>query len=198
MDKAILAMIKYILLGVALSLTGWGVFIWLAGARVLPQQLGLDYYRDFNIARDAVEESPCATSIEFARHEDVTLESFHFKISTESGWLVRLWFREGMDVREICSDFPGIIILHPHNWKTHSQAYSNAELSMRLASRGIKLENVNDVLCNMGLLGPLFRAEYDNQDIPRVAYGDEVYNRYLWLEIVETGRGREFLYTRIR
>ena len=187
-----------LLIGVLLLLTCWGVFIWLTGTKALPDNLGFGYYRDFNTARNAIELSSCATSIEYSRHEDLTLESFHFKIRTESGWLVRLWFHEGMDVKEVCSNPPGLMVLHPYNWKSLSQGYSIAELSVRLAGKGIKVTNVNDVLCHIDELAPMFKANYNNEDILRVTYKDADYNRYLCIEIVEPGREDDFEYSRIR
>jgi hypothetical protein len=170
--------------------------IWLFGTKALPDDLGFGYYRDFHIARKAIEQSACAESIEYSRHEDVTLESFHFKIDTQSGWLVSLWFHKGMDVGEVCSNPPGFLVAHPHNRKF--QGYSIAELSARLADKGIQVSNVNDILCNMGELAPMFKTNYNNEDIPLVTYEDADFDRYLSIEIVEPGREDDFIYTRIR
>jgi hypothetical protein len=195
----ILASLQSILLIAGLlSATCWGVFIWLIGTKALPDTLGFGYYRDFNIARKAIEQSVCAESIEYSRHEDLTLESFHFKIRTESGRVVRLWFHEGMDVKEVCSNPPGLLVLHPHNRNSLSQGYSIAELSARLANKGIRVANVNDVLCNIDDLASLFQANYDSEDITRITYKDADYDRFLRIEIVEAGRGNEFVYSRIR
>lgn len=174
-----------------------GTLIWFTGSGLL-EGIGFGYYRDFHIAQEQIEKSACAESIEYARHEDLTLESFHFKIHTKSGWVVRLWFHRGMDVREACSKPPGLLVRAPHNWQSLSQGYSISELSARLAEKGITVINVNDFLCNIDELAPMFRANYNNQDIPRITYKDADFNRYLSIEILEEGRGSEFQYSRIR
>jgi len=186
------------LIGACTWLAGVIWFAWWTTTAELPDNVGFGYYRDFDIARDALEHSKCAESIEYARHEDVTLESFHFRIRTESGWLVRLWFDEGMNVKRVCSNPLGVVVFSPIDWKHFSRAYSVAELSARLAEKGKRLTNVNDVLCNMGELAPMFRANYDNENIPRITYEDPNFNHYLQIEIVEEGRGNEFGYSRIR
>jgi hypothetical protein len=181
-----------------LSLMSCGVLIWLAGTKALPDDLGYGYYRDFNIAREAIEKSPCATSIEYSRHEDVTLEDFHFRILTQSGWMVRLWFNDRMNVKEICSNPPGIVVLSPTDWKSESRAYTTADLLALPASNGRTVISVDDVLCNIGDLAPVFMANYNNQNIPRISYDDPNFDRYLQLEVLDKNRPSEFLYTRIR
>src|SRR5437879_1164017 len=66
------------LLGVLVLYSGWGPFIWFQGTRLLPEGVGFGYYGDFHAVSRAIEQSPCAESIEYSRHEDITLEDFHF------------------------------------------------------------------------------------------------------------------------
>lgn len=187
-----------LLIVVFLSFVCWGVFIWFAGTKALPDNLGFGYYRDFNTARKAIEESPCAKSIEYSRHEDFTLERFHFRIATESGWMIRLWFNNRMDVQEICSNPPGIVVLSRTDSKSQCRVYTVADLSAMAGTERKKMISVDDVLCNMGDLAPVFIANYNNKDIPRISYEDPNFDRYLQVEIVDKNRTSEFLYTRIR
>ncbi len=184
--------------GALLWFSGLGTFIWFAGTSVLPDDLGFGYYEDFNTARKAIAKSTCAESIQYSRHEDSRLESFHFKIQTESGWLVRLWFVEEMEVKELCASAQGLVVLSPTNWEFGSQVYSVDDLSKRFPDKGIRAINVNDLLCNMGEFAPMFKANYNNPDIRQITYEEEDFNRYLRIEIVEEGRGDYFIYRRIR
>jgi hypothetical protein len=164
----------------------------------LPDNLGFGYYRDFNIARTAIERSACAESIEYARHEDVTLEDFHFKIRTRSGSLIRLWFTNRMNVDEICSTTPVFVVSSQTSRGSLYQRYSNAELTALLWEKGIKVTSFDDVLCRIDELASVFRANYDNENIPLITDRDADFDRYLQIEIVEAGRGNEFVYSRIR
>lgn len=181
-----------------LSLACVGVFIWFVGSKALPDNIGFGYYRDFNIARKAIVRSSCAESIEYSRHEDVTLEDFHFKIRTESGLVVRFWFSYSMDVREVCSSPPGFVVWSHTIRGAIWQRYENADLSALLSQKGIRVTNLDDALCRIDELASVFRANYNNVDIPLITHEDADFDRYLQIEIVEAGRGDEFLYSRIR
>jgi hypothetical protein len=172
----------------------WALFAYLAGTKALPDDVGFGYYEEFNTARKIIENSPCAKSIEYARHEDLTLEDFHFKIRTSSGWTVRLWFVGGSDVKGICSNPAGFVVTSP----TGCQAYSVATVSAALAENGTRVADVSDLLCNMGFLAPMFRADDHNEHVPQIDCDDPAYAGYLQVEVVETGRENDFKYTRIR
>lgn len=66
------------------------------------------------------------------------------------------------------------------------------------ATKGKRLSSVGDLLCNMGELAPVFRANYNKQDIPTISYGDPSFDPYLKLEVLDKDQPSGFLYTRIR
>jgi hypothetical protein len=181
---------------VAIWCTGVGPLLWYQGTQLLPDRAGFGYYRNFNLVRDALESTSCVASVEYSRHEDLTLESFHFKIKTNSGWSVRLWFNEETEVPKVCFKPAGFVVLSPHDWKLKSQLYTVPDLAAALADRGVAVATMDDLLCNMGILAPLFKANYDNPAVPRITYKDPIYNRCLQVEILEEGRGNEFNYKR--
>jgi len=177
--------------------SGWGSVIWLTGTKALPENVGFGYYRDFSLARSAIEESGCPESIEYSRHEDISLESFHFRIRTRSGLIVRLWFNDGMDVRQVCSKPVGFVVLNPIS-QALSQSYSVDELATSLTAKGIRVENLADVLCNLEELALVFEANYNKQEIRRITHNDEDINRRLHIEILDQERANDFVYSRIR
>ncbi len=166
----------------------------------LPGNIGLPfgYYGDFNTARRAIERSGCTDLIEYSRHEDVTLESFHFRVRTRSGCVVRLWFSYEMDANQVCSRPKGLLVMHPSNWQAPSQAYSIQDLSSRLGEGGRRLRNLTDVLCDLDHLATIFDANYTNAAIPLVTRedeGKEEFRGYLQIEIVDQGLDRGFTYS---
>ena len=177
--------------------SGWGAFIWLMGTKALPDDIGFGYYRDFNVARTAIEQAACVESIEYSRHEDFTLEDFHFQIRTRAGSFVRLWFNDRMDVEQVCLRPRGFVVLHPET-QLISQGYTVAELSMHLTDKGIQVANLNDVLCNLDELARVFKANYGNEGIGPITYGDEDFNRYLHVEILDQEHANDFTYFRLR
>ena len=186
-----------VLVGALIWLSACGAFLWSVGTQELPEDVGFGYYRDFSIARKAIEASPCVDSIEYSRHEDVTLEDFHFMIRTRSGLWARLWFYEGVDVAAVCSKPEGFVVLHPTS-QSVSQVYSDAELSTHLRERGIQVANVNDLLCNLDELARVFEPKYNNEANGRITHDYEAFSRYLYLEILGDQRANNYLYTRIR
>jgi hypothetical protein len=180
-----------------ISFSGWGAFLWFTGTQLLPEDVGFGYYRDFHIARKAIEESPCAEWIEYSRHEDLTLEDFHFQIRTQSGLIVRLWFYEGMDVRQVCFQPRGLVVVHPRS-QSICQRYVADELPTQLNGKSIKGTNLNDVLCNLDQLALFFQANYDNEAIRRVPYMDNDNNQYLYVEVLGQERASDYQYWRIR
>lgn len=173
--------------------SGWGAVLWFASTRLLPDDVGFGYYADFHVALKAIEQSPFAESIEYSRHEDLTLEDFHFQIRTRSGLIVRLWFHEGMDVKKVCFEPIGFAIVRPMS-QTICQRYTTAGLSTILAEQGIKVSNLNDLLCNAEELALLFQTNCTTEE----PYLDTESNRYLYVEILGQERANDFLYCRIR
>lgn len=173
--------------------SGWGAVIWFASTRLLPEDVGFGYYADFHVALKAIEQSPCAESIEYSRHEDLTLEDCHFQIRTRSGLIVRLWFREGMDVKKVCFEPLGFAIVRPMS-QTICQRYTTAGLLTILAEKGIKVSNLNDVLCSAEELALLFQSDCKNAE----PYWDKESNEYLYVEIIGQQPADDFIYSRIR
>ena len=148
--------------------------------------LSFGYYGDFNTARRAIQDTGCVDLIEYARHEDLTLESFRFRIRTKSGCVVRLWFTYAMDAGQVCHNPLGMIVMHPRNKQTPAQAYSIQDLSSRLTKDGMSLRNVRDILCNVSRLATMFETNYSDAGIPQVSRMDEdkePFRRYLRIEI---------------
>jgi len=166
-----------------LSLASCGFFVWLTGTQALPDNLGFGYYRDFDIARKAILRSDCAESIKYGRHEDLTLEDFHFRVHTKSGRIVLLFFRSDMDVDQVCESPKGILVLHP--WRLDGdQGYSIADLTERLKDRGIEIRDIKDMLCNIDEIIPFFEANYDSEALPVIRYRDDEFRQYLHIRIM--------------
>lgn len=180
-------------LGALIWVSGWGSVLWSTGTHFLPDDVGFGYYREFDLARKAMEQSPCAELIEYSRHEDLTLEDFHFQIRTRVGLIVRLWFHEGMDVEKVCFEPRGFAIVRPMS-QSICQRYTTAELSTRLRERGITVSNLNDVLCHLDELSLIFQANC-TKDEP---YLDPASDQYLYVEVLGQERANDFQYCRIR
>lgn len=105
-----------------------------------------------------------------------------------------------MRVGEVCSKPLGILVLNPTLHETIWQEYAVADLSERLADKGIVIRNLRDVLCNAEDLARILRANYDNKSIPRFrgTGSDRSYKRHLKVEILDEGGGSEFSYTKVR
>ena len=166
----------------------------------IPGNIGLPvgYYGDFNTTRRAIERSGCSDLTEYSRHEDVTLESFHFRVRTRSGRVVRLWFSRRMDADQVCGRPKGLVVMHPRNWQDSSQAYSIRDLRSRLGEGDIRLWNLTDVLCDLDDLATMFEANYTNAAISRVTRSEESteeFRQYLRIEIVDQELDRGFGYS---
>ena len=192
----LVSLLSTLALGFLLWFSGWGLFIWSMGTKALPEDVGFGYYRDFSLARKAIETSSCAESIEYSRHEDLTLEDFHFRVRTRSGLFVRLWFNDGMDVRQVCSKPIGFVVLNPMSHVR--QSYTVDELAANLTSKANKIENLADVLCNLEELAPVFEANYHTEKIRRITHPDEDINKHLHIEILDQERANDYSYSRIR
>jgi len=171
-EPSLISLVSLVLVGALIWLSACGAFLWSVGTQELPEDAGFGYYRDFSIARKAIEASPCVGSIEYSRHEDVTLEDFHFMIRTRSGLWARLWFYEGVDVAAVCSKPEGFVVLHPSS-QSVSQVYSDAELATHLRERGVHVANVSDLLCNLDELARVFEPKYNNEVNGRITHDYE-------------------------
>ena len=60
-----------------------------------------NYYRDYNLLKQAVLDAGCVTEQEIV-NEDITLEEIDFTIRTTSGWKVTLSFAEHRNMHQLC------------------------------------------------------------------------------------------------
>jgi hypothetical protein len=178
-----------------MGFSGVASLIWQIGTKTLPDDAGLGYYRDFNLARKAVKQSGCADSIDYGRHEDFALEDFHFRVCTKSGRIILIFFHEAMNVQQVCNNPKGILVLHP--WHLGgNQGYSTESLSQLLRGRGFEVRNIKDVLCNLDEMIPLFEANYANESIPVIRYKDEEFREYVHIRIMREGEKEFFSYSK--
>lgn len=152
-------------------------------------ELPIGYYGKYNSARRAIEDTGCLASIDqsYVRKKFV-LESFSFLISTKSDWKIGLWFSSDMNVRQVCDHPEGLLIFQPI--KKHYQVYSREFLSQELTDRSAKVTNLPDILCNLDLLVPILRANYENEHIPVTAEIADEYTKYLVIDSIPWKRIR--------
>ena len=146
--------------------------------------LPFGYYRDYNIAKNALKRSECIDLIkDDIVNKDFTLEDFSFVIHTNSGWKLILRFGEEMDVGELCEHPKGLLFYRPGRGV---QVYPLEYLSGALKEKGHKkIENVRDVLCYADDLIAIYRANYDNEEIPCIS---EIKGQYLEYLNIECGQ----------
>lgn len=169
---------------------------WVAASKGLLGDIEFGYYREFNVARHAIEESGCAELIEYSGvNKDLFLEEFHFKITTKSGRVVRLWFdADNMDVSQVCYKPVGLAVTHPISRPDH--AYSIGVLSELLKEKNIEVRSLKGVLCNIDELAQLFEANYANENIQRIAYQDSW--DYLHIEFPNEEQMKGWTYANIK
>jgi hypothetical protein len=116
------------------------------------------YYREFYVAQHALQQSDCAEIIEFNYvNKDVVLEGFTFQVTTKSGHIIRLYFDVSyMDVYQVCHAPRGLSV--DDKVTGQSQLYTIAGLSELLKGQGIQIKDLNDILCHLNELEPLFRT----------------------------------------
>jgi hypothetical protein len=125
------------------------IVAWIAASIGLLRDVEIGYFGEFNVAKHAIQESGCAELIEYSGvNKDVVLEEFHFKVTTKSGRVVRLWFdASNMDVSQVCYYPVGFSIMHPVYEK--GRRFTPIMLSDLLKEKGIKLRDLKDILCNI-------------------------------------------------
>jgi hypothetical protein len=173
------------LFAISIALTGCYCLAWLAASFGFLGEAHIGYYGDFFFVKHALEKTGCVDSMEYSRHEDRTLEDFHFKVRTKSGRLVRVWFNSDQDVGSVCRTPQGLLIAHPH---ALDQRYDIDAILKRLSGRGIKKADLQAILCNIDELARLFDQNYDSGAIPTVGWEpgrDRQFSRYLRLEVVD-------------
>jgi hypothetical protein len=170
--------------------------VWIAASNGLFGDVEFGYYAEFNVAKHAIQNSNCTEVIEYSGvNKDVFLEEFHFKVTTKTGRVVRLWFdASNMDVHQVCYKPAGLALSSPG--EAPYREYSIEVLSEILREKNIQVKNLKDVLCNVDELVELFEANYTNEEIPRTLYQDSWY--YLRIEFPSKERLDDRKYTDIR
>lgn len=170
---------------------------WIAASVGLIKDVEFGYYAEFNVAKHAIQKTGCAEKIEYSGvNKDVVLEEMHFKVTTESGRVVRLWFdASNMDVDQVCYSPSGISVLHPSY--EGDRRYSPNMLTDLMKEKGIEVRDLSDVLCNIEELEEVFRTtegdtkarrEFDAYvwDYLRIEYPrEEKLDQYLYTDIAE-------------
>ncbi len=173
---------------IGIGLIGCYLLAWLAASVGLLGEAHLGYYGDFYFVKHALQKTGCVDSMEYSRHEDLTLEDFHFKVRTKSGRLVRVFFDEGQDVELLCRAPRGLLIVHPRDHRALLQRYNIETIYERLKGRGIKKADLQTLLCNTDELASFFEANYDSDAVPNVDWERENTGRfldYLGLEFID-------------
>jgi hypothetical protein len=130
------------------------------------------YYGPFNIAKHAMQKCHCAKKIEYQYvNRDLLLEEFQFRVTTESGRVIGLFFDGSMmDTYQVCYEPAGISILASASEKP--ERYSPEFLSELLQHKGVQVRNLNDILCHIDQLEEIFRTTQGDQ---RAARENDVY-----------------------
>src|SRR4030095_5867792 len=97
--------------------SGYVVFylvLWVAASVGLVKDVEFGYYGEFNVAKHAIQKAGCAARIDYSGvNRDLFLEEMHFRVTTKSGRVVKLWFdASNMDVSQVCYRPAGFIVWH--------------------------------------------------------------------------------------
>jgi hypothetical protein len=132
------------------------------------------YYKEYYIAKHAIEKSGCGTIGKIYANHDFEIEEMDFEVTTKSGQVVHVFFDGStMDISQVCYQPTGLTV----GFRTDAkgllyQQYSIETLSKFLKEKNLKITNLRDVFCNIDELEPLFKANRTNQEIPRVSFFD--------------------------
>jgi hypothetical protein len=161
-------MIKRIVKTVSLAVISFVVcylIAWITASQGLFGDVEFGYYAEFNVAKHAIEASGCAEKIEYSGvNKDLFLEEFHFKVTTRSGRVVRLWFdASNMDVRNLCYKPLGFSI--SHSGPKPAQVYTVGGLAELLRGTDIQVRDLRGVLCNIAQLEKLLNTNHGNANV---------------------------------
>ena len=177
------------LFGVGIVLIAGYLLVWIVSTYDILGEVHFGYYGDFYTVKHALEETGCINSMEYSRHEDLTLEDFHFRVRTKSGKVVRIWFDEFRgNVSAICSAPKGLLIVHPRASNVLDQFCNLEMIAERLRNRYAEKVDLKTILCNIDELAPFFESNYEKDSIPRVAWNPKTprrFSKYLRLEVVD-------------
>ncbi len=167
--------------------------VWIAASVVGPGEVGFGYYGSFNKAKHAIQRTHCFESLRYSQHHDLTLENFHFRLSTKCGRIVLLFFDEEMDIDQVCTRPKGILISSP--WHLDGdQCYVIDPVHGRLSQTEIHVRDINDLLCNLDEFIAVFERNYRNETIPILSYKDEDFSKCLQIRIMGIGEREFYIY----
>jgi len=169
---------------------------WIIASQGIIGDVEFGYYKGFNVARHAIERSGCAKLVEYSGvNKDLFLEEFHFKVTTTSGRIVRLWFdASNEDVRQLCYQPKGLLVLAP-GFKSH-RSYTIEALSRLLNDRGHQVRDVRDILCNIDELKELLKS--DNSVASATFEGGSRLWDFVWIDFPTQEDLHSYRYTNIR
>ncbi|MEW6212125.1 MAG: hypothetical protein AB1631_27460 [Acidobacteriota bacterium] len=169
---------------------------WIAASKGLLGDVEFGYYREFNVARHAIEESGCAELIEYSGvNKDLFLEEFHFKVTAKSGRVVRLWFdADNMDVSQLCYKPVGLAVTHPAY--QNCELYTIERLSELLRERNIQVTGLIDILCRIDDLEQVLKE--NTGDASRLLEADPYVWDYLRIEFPNEEDMKAWKYTNIK
>lgn len=186
-------MIKKLLLtfiGALLNFYILHAWVWIiASAGLLGSEFPFGYHSEFYVVRGAVKNLPCVTGIAYGRHEDLFKDDFRFLVHTASGRQIRLYFHADQDVNRICVAPKGIMVVNPGAWRDSDQLYDIDSIADYLNHDRNKILGMQDSVCDIDKLAPLFEANYYDKAIPLITlerqYHTREFRKYLRLEIVD-------------
>ena len=151
---------------VVISLALYAV-AWIAASVGVMKDVEIGYYGGFNVAKHAIQKTGCTEKIEYSGvNKDLVLEEMHFKVTTRSGRIVRLWFdASNLDLSQVCYQPVGFSVCHPAH--EQCQRYSVAGLANLLKEKGFQAKNLKDILCNIDGLDHIFKENYGDANASR-------------------------------
>jgi hypothetical protein len=157
---------------------------WIAASKGYLGEVEFGYYKEFHIAKHAVEKSGCATIEDSIVNPDLGLEEVNFGITSATGRQIRVFFdASNMDVDQVCYQPIGLAVSFSGGAKdVQEQEYSIESLSNFLEGKDLKVTNLKDVLCNIDELETLFKANLTNKDIPRISFWDSRKHLHIYFE----------------
>jgi hypothetical protein len=147
---------------------------WIAASKGFFDEVEFGYYEEFYIAKHAVEKSGCVKIEDHTANPDVVLEEVDFGLVTTSGRKVRIVFdTSNMDIEQVCYEPVGLAVsFSTDTVDLLEQEYRIESISGLLQEKNQRIENLQDVLCNLEKLEQLFTANRGNDEIPRISFSD--------------------------
>jgi hypothetical protein len=144
---------------------------WVAARKGLLGELEFGYFKEYYVAKHAIEKSGCGTIDRIYANQDLEMEEIAFEITTRSGQAISLFFDSSiMDVEQVCERPAGLTV----GFRTDAegllgQQYSIEVLAGLLKEKNVEVKSLKDVLSHLDELRHHFKANRTNQQIPRAA-----------------------------